>query len=87
MDQQAAAMNQLAQATLTSSKAMERLADASHVQVCYLFPDMFRFFFLISSFTLKVKSNINLILKGFVFTGCGSRQTGQFIRQHQCISA
>lgn len=45
MDQQAAAMNQLAQATLTSSKAMERLADASHVQVCYLFPDMFRFFF------------------------------------------
>lgn len=55
MDQQAAAMNQLAQATLTSSKAMERLAEASHVQVCYLFPDMFRFFFSISSFTLKVK--------------------------------
>lgn len=57
MDQQAAAMNQLAQATLTSSKAMERLADASHVQVCYLFPDMFRFFFIHIKSFVKYKFN------------------------------
>lgn len=33
MDQQAVAMTQMAQATLNNSKAMERIADASHKQV------------------------------------------------------
>lgn len=33
MDQQAAAMTQMAQASLSNAKALERVAEASHLQV------------------------------------------------------
>lgn len=34
MDQQALAMTEIAQAAVCNSKAMEKIADASHKQVC-----------------------------------------------------
>lgn len=42
MDQQAQAIAQVAQATHSNSKALEKLADASHVQVTLIINSRFR---------------------------------------------